>query len=155
MEYYVLEKTQITHCRDQTMIFLWLERCWMLPFSWYTRENTMPWMNVAINIHQQGIFSTGRITVASQITGVSIVWPTDGSDADQRKHQSSASLAFVREIHRWPVNSPYKGLVTRKLFPFDDIVMFSDDMITVSNNERHYMYVCSPSLAEIVCTCDK
>ena len=27
------------------------------------------------------------------------------SGADQRKHQSSASLAFVRGIHRWPVNS--------------------------------------------------
>ena len=31
-----------------------------------------------------------------------------------RKHQSSASLAFVRGIHRWPVNSPHKGPVTRK-----------------------------------------
>ena len=45
------------------------------------------------------------------------------SGADQRKHQSSASLAFVRGIHRWPVNSPHKGLVTRKMFPFDDIIM--------------------------------
>ena len=38
------------------------------------------------------------------------------SGADQRKHQSSASLAFVRGIHRWPVNSPHKGPVTRKYF---------------------------------------
>ena len=45
------------------------------------------------------------------------------SDADQRKHQSSASLAFVRGIHRWPVNSPHKGPVTRKMFPFDDVIM--------------------------------
>ena len=45
------------------------------------------------------------------------------SGADQRKHQSSASLAFVRGIHRWPVNSPHKGPVTRKMFPFDDIIM--------------------------------
>ena len=44
--------------------------------------------------------------------------------ADQRKHQSSASLAFVRGIHRSPVNSPYKGPVTRKMFPFDDIIMY-------------------------------
>ena len=35
-------------------------------------------------------------------------------DADQRKHQSSASLTFVRGIHRWPVDSPYKGPATRK-----------------------------------------
>ena len=45
------------------------------------------------------------------------------SDADQRKHQSSASLAFARGIHRWPVNSPHKGPVTRKMFPFDDVIM--------------------------------
>ena len=43
--------------------------------------------------------------------------------ADQRKHQSSASLAFVREIHRGPVNSPHKWPVTRKIFPFDDVIM--------------------------------
>ena len=43
--------------------------------------------------------------------------------ADQRKHQSSASLAFVRGIHRRPVNSPHKGPVTRKTFPFDDVIM--------------------------------
>ena len=44
-------------------------------------------------------------------------------DADQRKHQSSASLAFVRGIHRWPMNSLHKGPVTRKMFPFDDVFM--------------------------------
>ena len=45
------------------------------------------------------------------------------SDADQRKHQSSASLAFVRRIHRGPVNFPHKWPVTRKMFPFDDVIM--------------------------------
>ena len=45
--------------------------------------------------------------------------------ADQRIHQSCASLAFVRGIHRWPVNSPPKGPVTRKMFPFDDVIMSS------------------------------
>ena len=45
------------------------------------------------------------------------------SGADQRKHQRSASLAFVRGIHRWPVSSPHKGPVTRKMFPFDDVIM--------------------------------
>ena len=48
-------------------------------------------------------------TVASVITGVSIVYSTVCSSANQRKHQSSALLAFVRGIHRWPVNSPHKG----------------------------------------------
>ena len=58
-------------------------------------------------------------TVASQITSGSIV----GSGVDQRKHRSSASLAFVRGIHRGPVNSPHKGPVTRKMFLFDDVIM--------------------------------
>ena len=39
------------------------------------------------------------------------------------KHQSSASLAFVRGIHRWPMNSPHKGSVMWKMFLFDDVIM--------------------------------
>ena len=38
--------------------------------------------------------------MASQITSVSIVYSIVGSGTDQRKHQSSESLAFVREIPR-------------------------------------------------------
>ena len=45
---------------------------------------------------------------ASQITSLTIVYSIVYSDADQRKHESSASLAFVQGIHRWPVNSPQK-----------------------------------------------
>ena len=55
-------------------------------------------------------------SMASQIAGVSIVYSTPCSGADQRKHQSSASLTFVRGIHRWPVNSQHKRPVTRKCF---------------------------------------
>ena len=61
--------------------------------------------------------------MASQITSLTIVYSTVYSDADQRKHQSSASLAFVRGIHRGPVNSPHKWPVTRKMVPFDDVIM--------------------------------
>ena len=61
--------------------------------------------------------------MASQITSLTIVYSTVYLCADQRKHQSSASLMFVRGIHRWPVNSPHKGPVTRKMFPFDDVIM--------------------------------
>ena len=60
---------------------------------------------------------------ASQITSVSIVCSTVPSDTYQRKHQRSASLAFVRAIHRWPVNSPHQRPVTRKMHPFDDVIM--------------------------------
>ena len=61
--------------------------------------------------------------MASQITRLSIVYSTVYWGADQRKYQSSASLAFVRGIHRWPVNSPHKWPVTRKMFPLDDVIM--------------------------------
>ena len=61
--------------------------------------------------------------MASEITSLTIVYSTVHSGADQRKHQSSASLAIVRGIHRSPMNSPRKCPETRKMFPFDDIVM--------------------------------
>ena len=61
--------------------------------------------------------------IASQITSLTIVYSIAHSGADQSKHQSSASLAFVWEIHRGPVNFPHKWPVTRKMFPFDDVIM--------------------------------
>ena len=54
--------------------------------------------------------------IASQITSITIVYSTVYSDADQRKHTASASLAFLWGIHRWPVSSPHKGPVRRKMF---------------------------------------
>ena len=48
-------------------------------------------------------------SMESQITSLTTVYSTVYSGADERKHQSSASLAFVRGIHRWP-----QGPVTRK-----------------------------------------
>ena len=51
--------------------------------------------------------------IASQITSLTIVYPSVYSGADQRKHQSSASLAFALGIHQWPVHSPHKGPVIR------------------------------------------
>ena len=62
-------------------------------------------------------------TMASEITSFTIVYSTFYLGPDQRKHQSSASLAFVLGINRWPVNFPHKGPVTRKMFPFDDVIM--------------------------------
>ena len=64
--------------------------------------------------------------MASQITSLTIAYPTVRSVADQRKHQSSTSLVFVRGIHRSPVNSPRKSSVTRKMCPFDDVIMLKE-----------------------------
>ena len=63
--------------------------------------------------------------IASEITSLTIVYSTVYSGADQSKDQSSASLAFVWGIHRGPVNSLHKWPATRKMFPFDDVIMFS------------------------------
>ena len=75
--------------------------------------------------------------VASQITSLTIVYSAVDSDANQRKHQSSASLAFVRGIHRGPVNSSHKWPVTRKMFPFDDVIM--DDHGQLDRHGGHFV----------------
>ena len=75
-----------------------------------------------------------RRAMASQITSLTIVYLIVFSVADQRKHQSSASLAFVRGIHRWPVNSPQNGPVTRKMFPFHDVIMIKSKVMSHNFN---------------------
>ena len=92
------------------------------------------WKQMSIYLTEHHYNDVIMGAVASQITSVSIVCPTVGSCADQRKHQSCASLAFVRGIHRWPVNSPHKRPVTRKMFPIDDVNM-RYDTITVNGTE--------------------
>ena len=99
--------------------------------------------------------------IASQITSLTIVLhSTVYSDADQRKHQSSALLTFVWGIHRRPVNSPHKWPVTRKMFSFDDVIMCK--CICLSLKARVTLYTagllhtavphCSHSRAPIVHT---
>ena len=53
----------------------------------------------------------------------------------QRKYESSASLAFVRGIHWWPMGSPHKEPVKRKMFSFDDVIM----MVLLEQYVRLYM----------------
>ena len=81
-------------------------------------------MNFAIRAYHYNDVIMGMI--ASQITSLMIAYSIIYSDADHRKHQSSASLAFVWGIHRGPVNSPHKWpviMVMRKMLPFDDVIM--------------------------------
>ena len=72
--------------------------------------------------------------MTSQIASLTICYSTVYSCADQRKHQSSASLAFVRGIHRWPVNSPHKGPVIWKTFPFDEVIMYIMIFFTLTHH---------------------
>ena len=71
---------------------------------------------VSWNIHHNDVIMSA---MASQITSLTTVY----SGVDQRKHQSSVSLAFVRGIHQLPVNFPYKGPVTGKMLQFDDVII--------------------------------
>ena len=67
---------------------------------------------------QSSYYSVIMSAMASQVTSLTIVYPNVYSGTDQRKHQSSASLAFVRK------KGPHKRPVTRKMSPFDDVIMF-------------------------------
>ena len=87
---------------------------------------SMTWQQASIfNITSQVLYRHMHYSdvmmgmMVSQITNLPIVYLTVYSGGDQRKHQSSASLAFVRGI-QWPV--------TREMFPFDDVIMGYDYM---------------------------
>ena len=73
-----------------------------------------------MQIHYSDVIMSAMVL---QIASLTIVYSTVYSDAGKRKHQSSASLGFVRRIHWWPVNSPHKWAVTRKMSKFDDVIM--------------------------------
>ena len=85
-----------------------------------SKPHTRPMTNTLRKIHYTDVIMDA---IASQITSLTIVYSTFYLGADQRKHQSSASLAFVRGIRRGLVNSPHKWPVTRKMFPFDDVIV--------------------------------
>ena len=85
------------------------------PFQWYS------WLCDRDNITHSNAVIMGAMV--SQIAGLLIVYWTVCSGADQIKHQNSALLAFVSGIHRWPVNSPHKGPVTRKMYSFHHVIM--------------------------------
>ena len=84
-----------------------------------------------IKTHYNNVISS---TMASQITSLTIFYSSVYSGTDQRKQQRSASLAFVRGIHRWVVDSLHRGPVARKMFPFDDVIM--DFRFSIRNKFR-------------------
>ena len=88
-----------------------IQRWWLTVCLLWDPPNRVHYNDVIISV------------ISTQITGVSIVCSTVCSGTDQRKHQSCASLTFMRVIHRWLMDSPHKGPVTRKMFPFDDVTL--------------------------------
>ena len=87
------------------------DHSWLAPdVYWTISKHVVSGVIAARAIHYSDVI---MYVIAFQITGVSSVCSTVCSGTDQRNHQSSASLAFVRGIHRWSVDSPHKGPVTR------------------------------------------
>ena len=94
-----------------------LTSCWWIR---RVREYVIYWPGQQRPSHYNDVIMGG---LGSRNTSLTIVYSTVYSGANQRKYQSSTSLAFVRGIHRGPVNSPHKWPVTRKMSPFDDVIM--------------------------------
>ena len=95
--------------------------------------------------------------MASQITVVSNVYSTVCSEADQREHQSPASLAFVPGIHRSPVNSPHKGPVIQKMFIFDGVIIKKSEVVYYFSGQiskwsilHNYLAICGNMWTEKV-----
>ena len=102
---------------------------WLQATSYYQIYVAMAfWGHNQLNHYNDVIMGV----MACQITSLTIVCSTVHLSADQRKHQSSASLAFVRGIHRWPVNSPHKRPVMRKMSPFDDVITCKNHLLCAS-----------------------
>ena len=138
---------------------LWQTEISSVPFRMKSQYN--PRIQLMKPLHESGVIMGA---MASQINGVSTACSTVCLGADQRKHQSCVPLAFVRRIHRWLVNSPHKGPVARKMFPFDDVILIRYDshemrmlgLLIVGDNSahvvrfnaRHNHYLCLPHWQE-------
>ena len=115
---------------------MWFTEIWIFRpiWIWQARQLICRWCETRIFFS-----STRSLLHYSNVIMGAIVYSTVYSVADQRKHQSSSSLVFVRGIHRSPVNSPHKWPVTRKMFPFDDVIMVCLHFKPVVNQAHHHL----------------
>ena len=96
------------------------------------RNNSSAILVMSSDQHYSGVI---MCAMTAQIIGASIIYWTVCSGIS-KKHQSSVSLAFVRGIRRWPVNSRHKGPVTRNMVSFDDVTLAK--YIQCHNMGRNY-----------------
>ena len=97
--------------------------CWCLEVRSLIFNRT-GWSEVILAPHGRGHYNDVIMTtMASQITSLTVVYSTVYSDADQRKHQKLRVTGLCVGNSPGLVNSPYKGPVMRKMFPFDDVIM--------------------------------
>ena len=103
---------------------------------WHRASNVQLWFLCCQP--ERTVAQTVNITMASwwawwclKSSAIRLFTQTFIQGADQRKHQSSMLLAFVRGIHQWQVNFPHKGPVTQKMFPFDDIISIGNPIVEI------------------------
>ena len=122
----------------------------VLPILSHLKKVTIKYMNT-LKPEQNGPPHYSDVITSAMvclITGVSMVYSTD-----QRKYQSSPSLAFMRGIHRWPVNSPHKGPVMWKIFLFSCLRLRQwpvTYLITLSD----WIMSCQPGRHAVVTVCE-
>ena len=94
---------------------------------------SIPLLEILLNLQTSGLYHLNQShynsvimsVMAYQITSLTNVYSTVYSRRRSKKIWKLQSLAFVRGIQRWSVKSPHKGPLTRKMFPFDDVIMLS------------------------------
>ena len=96
----------------------------------YTFVTSHALMNEPFQKHARGISLCVSLCIHVYIH-VNVYTYTVYSGVDQRKHQSSVPLALVRGIHRRPGNSTHKWPLTRKVFPFDDVIIHRAEQMTI------------------------
>ena len=97
--------------------------------------------NLVINLHRSFNHTTHYYDVI--MTSLTVAYSAVYSDTDQRKHQSSASLAFVWGIHRDRWIPRTKGQLRGKMFPFDDVIMGGKKTPRVRSHYNHVIKIIS------------
>ena len=132
--YFYLQNPDIMIIYQSTLAFWYLFQRWSLTFKWNIKDPARTIrlyadiiQNRHINVPSE-MFACKSITMKSWWAWWRLKSPasplfTQPCIQVQIKENIKASLVFVRGIHRSPVNSPHKWPVTRKMFPFDDVIM--------------------------------
>ena len=114
---------------------------WFFRFTPQTTDNSQR-INGAVSRSQKHLHYSDVImgAMAPQIASLTIVYWTVYSGVNQRKHQSSASLAFLRGSHRGPVNSPHKWPVYKRGIYFHVMMSWcSSDLVMSGNRGISYL----------------
>ena len=115
----------LIYCTCELNVMSWMPLCVRKTPWWRNQMETLSaLLALCVGIHRSSVTVTSKwARWRLKITRASSVCSTVCSAADRRKYLTPAPLACMRGIHRSPVDSPQKGPVTRKMFPFHDVIM--------------------------------